>query len=235
MHWKNLYLMIPLISISSLYAILEKKIDEKKTIEVVFSKSSHNRISVDGSAVEEIFGDESIFQITIDRTSGNAFINILQDIGEKCTTLTVVTGSGFIQDLSVKSHDGPSEHVILKEEEEEDIEHVLSNSDLVPAATIDLLNKILEGKVPLGYGQKKVENNEKLSLPDPIQAHPIKALEGPFETIVVFRIKNNGKRSVVITADSIKQETNSWVFLNCQELKSKEETLCVMSYPKTRR
>lgn len=221
---------LSLLGCNSMHALIEQKIDEKNPIEVVFSTSSHNRISIERGSVEKAFGDETCFNINIDRATGNAFVNVLKDITGCPVTLTVLTSSGFIQDLLVSSSEKPSEHLILKEDAfEEDLIETTSNFHV---HTVELLNKILEGKVPQGYGQRAAEEHEAIQLPYPLASASIKVFEGPFENIVVYSIKNMGKRTVVINADSIKKENSSWVFLNSHELKSKEQVVCVISFSK---
>lgn len=230
MSWKMALCLSPIFTCSAMHALIEQQIDEKKPIELVFSTSSHNRISVEDGGVEKVFGDESYFNINIDRATGNAFVNVLRDITEHPSTLTVVTSSGFIQDLSVSSSDKPSEHLILKDVREE--EELIETTSNFHVHTVEVLNKILEGKIPLGYGQKTASDGETINLPYPLVASFIKAFEGPFEEIMVYSIKNVGKHPIVIDADTIKKEKASWVFLNAHELKAKEQVVCIVSFPK---
>ncbi len=222
--------LVATLAYGSLFALIEQPINEKKTIPISFSTVSHNRISIDRGSVEKIFGDETCFNISIDRTTGNAFVNLTKDLTDPMT-LTVVTSSGLIQDLSVTSSDKPSEHLILKEVED-DVDDLMTATADFHGPTIDFLNKILEGKVPLGYGQRPLQANEHLSLPHPLSTTTLEAFEGPFEKIIVYKIKNTGKDSVIMNAEAIKKEKTSWVFLNAHELKAKEELLCIISYPK---
>lgn len=211
-------------------ALVEHKIDEKHPLQVLFSKTSHNRIAVEGGSVEKVFGDDAYFVITVDPTTGNAFVNVLKDIVEVPSILTVVTSFGKIQDLAVRTGDTAAEFLILKEsdEEEEFFEPALNLHE----NTINLLNAILEGRAPQGYGQREVSAQELIRLPAPLIAQGVRAFEGPFENIVVYRIKNTGKDPIVIAPDSLKKDSSSWVFLNAHELKSKEEALCLMAFPK---
>ncbi len=226
------FLLLPVLAFGSMEAVIERRIDEKIPIPVTFSRTSHNRICIEGGAVEKIIGDGSIFSVTLDAGTGNAFINMLQDV-PKPITLTVVTSSGFVQDLSVSSLDCPSEQVILKEMDEWD-GNVIDVEMFQGAATVEMLNKILEGKIPFGYGQKPVADEKALDLPMPLKAETMKAFEGPLDTLLVYKIKNDSKQAVVITADSLKKENHSWVFLNVQELGPKQEALCIIAYPKDR-
>lgn len=230
MSWKFACQIGPILLCSSIYALVEARIDEKKPISILFSQSSHNRISVERGSVEKIFGDESYLSIGIDRTTGNAFVNILRDIS-KPTTLTVVTSTGLIQDLLVTSADKPSEHLILKEEEEEK-EDLIGTTSHFHGYTIEFLNQILEGKSPLGYGQRALTDKDNLQLPRPLIASTIKALEGPFEEVIVYRIKNVGKYPVIISPESLKKDNVSWVFFNSHELKAKEHVVCIISFSK---
>ncbi len=229
-HWKLGCFLFSTVAYTSLHALIEQPINEKKPIPIALSTTSHNRISIERGSVEKIFGDESCFNISIDRTTGNAFVTLTKDLTEPMT-LTIVTGSGLIQDLSVTTSDKPSEHLILKEVEDEMDEAMQTTADF-HGPTIDFLNKILEGKIPLGYGQRPLQTQERLSLPHPLTTTPIEAFEGPFENIIVYKIKNTGKDSVILNAESLKKEKASWVFLNANELKPKEELLCIISYPK---
>jgi hypothetical protein len=235
MSWKLKFLLsCPVFTVSLLSAATEKLIDEKKPIAILFSNSSHNRISVEGGAVEKVIGDSSLFSVTIDRTTGNAFINLLKETTQP-TTLTVVTSSGLVQDLLVSSKEGLSEQLILSEDEESDWDNEMLRATLVQGATtVEMLNKILEGKVPFGYGQRPLEKNEQLELPAPLQTESLKAFEGPLDTIFVYQIKNQGLQPIVVTSDALKRETHSWVFLNVQDLAPRQEAICIISYPKDR-
>lgn len=230
MYWKLAYYLIPLSLCSSAYGLIEEPINEKKPLPVTFSTQSHNRISIAGASIEKIFGDEVYFNITIDRTTGNAFVTVTRPIPEP-TTLTVVTSSGIIQDLSVTSEQKASEHLILKEIDE-DSDPLSSLSSNYHQLTVDFLNRILEGKIPLGYGERPLENDDALKLPHPLKAKAVTAFEGPFEHIIVYKIKNMGKEPIVVNAASLKTRQASWVFLNSHEFKTKEELLCILSIPK---
>ena len=230
MSWNVLYPLIPIVLCSSVYALIEEPINERKALPLTLSTTSHNRISVKRGSIEKIFGDEAYFNIMIDRTTGNAFITLIRPILEP-TTLTVVTSTGLIQDLSVTSSEKASEYLILKESEEELDELTALSSDY-HRPTVDFLNRILEGKVPLGYGQRPIKNEDDLKLPHPLIAIPYEALEGPFEHILVYKIKNTGKDPIRMSANPIKAGKVSWVFLNLHELRSKEEATCIASYPK---
>jgi hypothetical protein len=224
---KKSLLVLSLLAGVSLEAFVERRINEKVPLPIVFSRTSHNRICVEGGAVEKVIGDGAIFSVTLDASTGNAFINVLQDV-LKPITLTVVTSSGFVQDLLILSQDGPSEQVVLKEVDEIEVETFQGS------AMIEMLNQILEGKVPFGYGRRAVGEEAVLELPKTLRADTLRAFEGVLDTLFVYRIKNEGKQAVVVMADSLKKENHSWVFLNVQELGPNQEALCIIAYPKDR-
>ncbi len=226
----NICALTAVFFILSLEARVESDINEKRSLQVTFSTTSHNRIAVEGSSVEKVFGDGSLFSITLDSSTGCAFINVLKPISEKPVTLTVVTRSGLIQDLSVLAEDVVSEQIVLREREPEEIETI---QELFHSPTVDLLNTILEGKIPLGYGFKaNKEGSFALSLPSPIDATLMKVLEGPFEEIAVYTLKNRGKQPIVIQPRALKTEKMAWVFLNAHEIDKQEQLVCIVAYPK---
>ena len=214
---------------SPLYALVEHPINEKQPLPIVFSRASHNRISIQNGSVEKVFGDEAHFNITIDPATGNAFVHVLHDLTDP-STLTIVTHAGFIQDLIVSSVDKISEHLILQEKD--DMEDLISITTQIHNPTVEFLNKILEGRIPLGYGQRPLQETDHLLLPSPLKTTPVEAFEGPFEHVVVYKIKNEGKNSLIISPDSLKKDPISWVFLNGHELNAKEEVVCILAYPK---
>lgn len=221
--------LLPLLCFSSLHALVEHTIDEKKPLSVTLSTASHNRISIEHAAVEKIFASEAYFHISIDRTTGNAFVTVLKKIPDPIT-LTVVTSSGLIQDLVVISTDGLSEHLILKEKIDEEDE--IDPKGTFHEYTVAFLNEILEGFVPFGYGLRNPNEKDSISLPKPLMASVIKVFEGPYEKVVVYGVTNAGKDPIVMSSESLKTGNASWVFLNAHELKAKEKALCIISYPK---
>ena len=221
MLWKSLF--IGSVAASSVtFASVQEIIDGTHPISVDFSISSHNRIAVADGAVEKVFGDSAIFSVTVDPVTGNAFVNLLKEIEGIPATMSVVTSSGLVQDLLVSSREGVSEQVILKEREEQEF----FARDVTLASSVDVLNKILEGKIPNGYGQ--METVQDLSLPNPLKATAIKAFEGPFEIISVYEIVNSGKESIVLSTEALKQGKGTWAFVTVNEIAQNEKAICLV-------
>jgi hypothetical protein len=219
------------LAIHQSYATVEQKIDEKAPLTVTFSRQSHNRISVENGFVRKLFGDQSLFTVSIDETIGQAFVNLLQDITEVPASLTIVTTSGQVQDILVFSDARPSEHLILREESE-DMEDLPISTTEFQTHTIEFLNDILIGRTPLGYGKRDLREEDKLALPSPLEAIPIRAFEGPFEKVVVYQIGNKGRKPIVIKPESIKKQNDNWVFLDANEIDFTQQALCIISSPK---
>ncbi len=224
------HLLLSLSLCSSLCASTEKTIDEKNPIHVSFSKETHNRISLETGAILKVIADPNIFSINIDKDTGHAYISIL-GAPLMPATLTVITNSGFVQDLIVHTREGLLEHLILQEpEDEEGSEDTEMMSSKTP--TVEFLNQILEGGIPRGYGERAVLDKDHLSLPSPLKVFPIKVLEGVYETIILYTIENTAKTPIVISSEALKQKNSSWVFLNAHEIKKNEQILCIIAFNK---
>lgn len=232
---KIAFLFIPFLIAVSGEALIESRVDEKYPLSVSFSKTSHNRICIEGGAVERVIGDSSLFSVILDAGTGSAFINVLRDIPKSNPlTLTVVTSSGFIQDLLISSHEGLSEQVILKESEEWE-GAVVRLETVQGGATIGILNAILEGRVPFGYQQRTDQGEDSFELPKPLKTKAIKIFEGPLDTLFVYKIKNKSKQTVVLSAEALKREDQDWVFLNVQELGPNQEAICITAQQKEKK
>lgn len=231
MQRKILFTLLTFLAFHQVNASIEQAINEKESLIVRFSRNSHNRISVDQGSVRKLLGDPSLFSVSIDETIGQAFVNVLQDIVEIPASLTVVTHSGQVQDILVFSDSKPSEHLILKEEAA-DLENLSFPSLELHTHTIEFLNEIFSGRTPLGYGKRELVVGDKLALPSPLEATPIRVFEGPFEKIAVYKIKNIGRKPIVLKASSIKKKGDHWVFIDVNELDFTEQALCIISSPK---
>ena len=228
MMYKRRWLLLTLIACSPLHCREEHTIDETTPLPITFSKDSHNRISVEDSLIEKIFGDASYFNIMIDRATGQAFINLKRAIEDKPLTLTVITSGGYVQDLLIMTKEKPSEHLMLRETQEEKEETSVN----FHAFTVDVLNALLEGKSPLGYGKRPLTDQDTFDLPVPLQAVPLRAFDGALETIVAYRIINKGHRSTIIKASALKKDEHTWVFVNANELGFREQALCLVAKPR---
>lgn len=226
---KLAYIVALFLTAGTGFALTERVVDEKQPLEWILSSRSHNRIAVESGSVEKVFGDSSLFSVNIDPATGNAFIHVLKEIGEDPAALTVVTSTGAVQDLYVRSFEGPSQQLLLKENEESDW---VIRPEVSHGATVELLNEILEGDVPQGYGVREWEEGEELFLPEPLSVAKKQVLEGPFETIRIYEIRNPQDRAVVIRPDALKKEGSGWVFVNQLELKAGEKALCLIGIGK---
>ncbi len=204
---------------------------QEKPIDVVFSRNSHNRISWERGSIMSITGDSSLFAVEINPKIGQAFVHVLRDLTDQPATLTVVSSTGLVQDLLVRSIEKPSTHISIREPQEEE-ENFTSTYVDFHTQTIELLNDILENKTPFGYGQRAIQDSDNLNLPVPLEAEILKALDGPFETIVVYHLTNMGRQSIHLYPIALKRSEDSWVFLNARELGYREGALCILSKPK---
>lgn len=82
MSWKWVYSLIPIAFCSSAHALVEEPLNEKKSLPIIFSTTSHNRISIERGSVEKVFADEAYFNIMLDPATGNAFVTVIKPILE---------------------------------------------------------------------------------------------------------------------------------------------------------
>lgn len=210
---------------SALCAFVEQKIDPKHPLEVSLSKTTHNRIAIVDGAIDKVFADSSYFSVTIDPLTGCAFISVLKEIKESPLAITIVSASGSVQDLLVLSKEGASEQILLIDSQEEEKLLLPQVSSLT---TVDLLNQILQGKIPSGHGRAESQEEDLIILPSPLVATLQKVFLGPFEKIVLYEIENTGSEKIYLSSDALKKNSSSWAFLNRLELSPGEKALLLL-------
>ncbi len=195
-------------------------------ISAVFSTTSHNRIAVEDGSVEKIFGDGSFFSIHIDPSTGNAFINVLKEIKNTPMPLSLVTGTGLVQDVLVTTQEGVSPPLLLREAETNaplKIEPSLSSSVIA-------LTQILHSQIPHGYGE--LSETPPLDVPPPLTIIPLRSIEGPFDVISVYRVINQGTQPITLAPEAFQKHPNQWALLATQTLHAQEESTLLIGQPK---
>lgn len=221
--------LITLFGVSTLTAFQNHTIDETAPLTVVLSHTCHNRIAIEEGAVVKIIGDSNLMSVNLEKATGQAFVTLTQPILDTPTTLTVISSGGAAQDLTVFSKEGPGEYILLQEPSYEDEDYESVNFQ---ALSIEFLNTILEGKMPTGYGQTDFEIGDTLNLPSPLKSKAQKALEGPFEKVLVYQITNEGSSPINLSVDALKTPNTSWTFLSNPHLHSNESSLCITAVSK---
>lgn len=244
----KLFMLFAITCLSTLsYAYQEVEIDGKDFKEVTLSLKGSNCFSFAGSdGIKKIYCDRSIFNISFDDEVGVAFIQLNKDISEEPQILRIISDSGQIQEILVRSDDRLTERIVLKWSQEtqsklpkEKAAHLSTDIIRQPvqfnnfhSITIALLNQIIEGNVPKGYGSRAMHDKEKLVLPKKIQVEPVSALESGNDIIYVYTLINTGKKPVFIQPEAIKQNNHNWVFLTKHKLGFREQTKCILSVPR---
>jgi len=219
-----IFLFLPLFSLT---ALVEETIDPKSAPCVLLSTTAPNRIAFEGGSISDIIFDESKFHSFLHQKSGQAFLTPLKEMEEVPTTITIVTSSGDVQTLQVLAKPSPGEIVILKERETDSLEPLESLSYNYHAPTVDLLNDLLHGGVPKGYGNV-TPLGCPFALPPPFCVTPLRQVEGPFEEMTVLEICNGSKRIEHLEPEQLKRPGDLWCFLSKRHLEPKEKTIAII-------
>lgn len=89
------------------------KIENYGQVNATISKDEMNRISVEGDRITQLFGIEDKFETELDEVNGQVFIKPLT-LGKEPLSLTIVTEEGATQDLILTPKKGPSEVILLQ-------------------------------------------------------------------------------------------------------------------------
>jgi type-F conjugative transfer system secretin TraK len=89
-------------------------LSENQRLEANIGLEAMNRVSVSNDRIVNIFGDEGTFMTQTDEQSGQIFIKVTPENGDKPIALTLMTENGITQDLSLIPTDTEASTVILK-------------------------------------------------------------------------------------------------------------------------
>ena len=89
-------------------------LSENKRLEATIGLEAMNRVSVANDRIVNIFGDEGTFVTQTDEQSGQIFIKVTPENGDKPVALTLITENGITQDLSLIPTQTEASTVILK-------------------------------------------------------------------------------------------------------------------------
>ncbi len=87
---------------------------ENQRLEANIGLEAMNRVSVVNDRIVNIFGDEGTFITQTDEQSGQIFIKVTPENGDKPLALTLITENGITQDLSLIPTQTEASTVILK-------------------------------------------------------------------------------------------------------------------------
>jgi len=213
-------------------ALTKVEINPKKAIEIQISHEDVNRFSVEEGSIVDFIGDKKKIHSTLYPATGAAFVYVSKGQKlEKPTSISITTGSGEIQTFIVSSREGAGELVVLSEKKEETKEETSLSTDY-HSNTILLLSKVLSGQAPEGYGVRGVSEMDLNGIKDPLRAQAIKAFEGPFETLFLFKISNRSRRPASIDKNTLKREGDLWVFIPKETLLPGETLSCIIATQK---
>jgi type-F conjugative transfer system secretin TraK len=88
--------------------------DTNARVEASIARDYLNRIATSNDRITQVFGDEASYVIQVDENKGQIFIKPSEVNGLKPISLTLITESGEVQDITLKPTDRGATTVILK-------------------------------------------------------------------------------------------------------------------------
>lgn len=144
-------------------AALIYPLSDLKVIEVPISQAGLTRITVKGDRISNVFGVAGEYVMEPDEDQGQVFIRPLEPALNPIS-LTLTTEGGHTQDLRLVPKDQAPEALILKAEQNPDVEKAAQGS-ITRNEIEELLHACEEGRIPIGY------ENIPLNIPTPDEPH----------------------------------------------------------------
>ena len=109
----SLFILSACLHNLELSAATYKEMDSTNLIRCNLSSRHHNRICLEGKKIKKIMYPETDVTIRLDEDSGQLFVQPLVSM-PSCTTVSIITSDGVVQDLELTFSDKSSEILILK-------------------------------------------------------------------------------------------------------------------------
>jgi|GEM_PF-4978156 len=207
------------------YALIIKTIDELHPLQVTLSQQSLNRIAVENSGIRKVIAPEGLLDIQIDDVTSQAFITVIEPV-DRPIAISVITDSGYVQDIEISSKDKPIETVLLKEPKKgEETEKFLPRKLITK-----VIASLIQSTLPHGYVASKVlyEDIRKLRNQG-LQIQALEAIEGPYEKIVKYKLINTSQVKTPLKESNFATPKDLWIFLEKDILQPNEKTQLIIA------
>ncbi|MFI5343140.1 MAG: type-F conjugative transfer system secretin TraK [Chlamydiales bacterium] len=214
---------------SSIEAAQYLDMDTTNILKCTVSSRHHNRIVVDGKRIKKVIYPDGDISIRVEEESGQIFVQPMIDIPQ-CTTVSIVTSEGVVQDLELNFEDLTSEILILRGIEcfpceIEELEVCSEGSELDSIQAV--VNSILSGYVPVEYTSVDTQEID-CTIGRGVTLKSISKLVGWSYTIYILGIENFSSRCKVLNECEINIPQGEWVFIENRNLNRGEKTIALI-------
>lgn len=219
--WKFAFVIILICMSSEAIAVIFHQIDTTCPLKCRLSMDHQNRIMVNDGRIQKVIFPEGKFSVQMEEESGQIFVYPV--VMNQIQTLSIITENNFVQDLEIEFQSRSSEVVILSEPD------ASSCDDKQDEITRDIEEKIfniLSGESPKGF--VAFEDMRKEIVVNHVAIKRLVRFEGDKETIYLFAIKNCNETPAIVYEQFFHSAPN-WVYVVQNYLKSKEETVAIVS------
>lgn len=179
---------------------------------VTLSCNTQNRLLIEGDRVKKVYFNNTDIIAEVEEISGQIFIQTLRPF--PChSNLSVISDSGFVQDLQLNFIDCSGEIIVLQELEEVDCPDPSSESCFDGEIIKSVVKGYLKGILPDGY--VSIEDNEPpFDAVDYITMEKLFRLIGKDQIVFVYKIRNTSKKAKYISEGLLNVLDGDWVFVD---------------------
>ena len=198
-----------------------------EVIPVCLSSCNHNRIGIIGDRIKKVFFRGTDISVDVEENSGQIFVQALR---ADCpnTTLSIVTCSGYLQDLELSFIDKSSEIVLLQPQNTSWIEsqqEVCENADESDLTSI--VEGFLKGEIPEGYVSFE-DCNSPVQIKKRLKLKRFSRIVSDKQIVFAFRIYNESSELQSIRECEVNVLDGDWVFIDRYRLRPNECALVLI-------
>jgi len=224
-------------------ALVVHKLDSYHPLKVGFSTRGFNRIVIKEGRVKRIIAPEGLLEIHLEETTGQAFVAFTRLL-QKPIVLSVITDQGNVQDLEITPSDVTSEVVLLSDPSLQPIDTqndlaIANSTETKKAAELpltpqerakEIIADLMQGIAPSGYARRLIPHSDPRKYSSGSLKYKLTDfLEGPFETLAIYRITNEGSRRAILSEALLSRHNDRWIFISDPSLPKHQSTTCIIA------
>lgn len=226
-------------------ALVVHKLDSYHPLKVGFSTRGFNRIVIKEGRVKRIIAPEGLLEIHLEETTGQAFVAFTRLV-QKPIVLSVITDQGNVQDLEITPSDVTSEVVLLSDPSLQPVDsphHLAAANNAATGKATDaklpltpqerakeIIADLMQGIAPSGYARRLIPHSDPRKYSSGSLKYKLTDfLEGPFETLAIYRITNEGSRRAILSEALLSRHNDRWIFISDPSLPKHQSTTCIIA------
>lgn len=210
-----------LVSASSVYALQTYPMADQQKTDVIFSKESFTRISVENDRIQQVFGADGLIEIQSDDEQGQLFLKPSPAFPGKPVSITIVTEGGITQDIRLLPRGVDAQSVLFKPEEIKEDKPIPVQSETDDL--VRLMDGMVHGHFLPEFDKKPLSDCHRREIKG-LEVQGVSVFEGEDLRGEIYTVKNVSDLPMTLTEETVSESQDKALLLVHKQLSPKQQT-----------